>query len=1604
MASRKGLYFRGGSAEDHRLEKVRAETAQRLSTKSPATATSKIPLFHSSMFSRGSRSRTDAEPANSKRVDYPTLRKPQGSPIGGLPSKKELSATDMPTPSRNFGSGIPTAQIPRGIRSPQSKDARPEGRPRKVLRRKASSVDQHAQYASTASTSFSDISTSPRPSRENASSPGGYTDPFPGSMLGISMPSVSAPSSIVQGVRPLISEEATPSSRMANYTSSGQPQKTSSTNKLPRPASGFPSHSSSPSTRYSESPGPFSRTSTPTSMSSHSPGIVSAPSKSASRPRQPSPTRSRPPITRRRLGGTADQDSLDVARTQGLPALRESLTSSSSSSTVKGVDRIEATEAMKGHCRSRLSPPPPSPPLRKSSRLYRKPTLQDDVVGGRFEATNTTKMYDLDASRSSTAPEQRINTSPQVPTQRRAPPRPSREGTPRLDDNEPSPVIQSNLSRLVTTGHKRRASLEKGIPVHAVGNHMIYPEFASLLRSSTNASTTSRRPTVVPSPSPEELTQRPSRDSPSLRQRPTPPLRADTASRQAKREPSPLGITLSKSPSRFGIFSRHKKAPPESSDMETGEKIPKKGPAAGTGHEGYGKYARRGRSGSAITNASRNRSTSADSNTTGATCTSFSRKSSVSSRGEFEIDEFYLERLSPVVIPGGAGILGDRSSTSENYGTCSGESLCGIASSMDPKQKSQATVIRGNSIGHVSTNATSERRGSRSLPQERDILARMEHTRHVPDIDNPKKTPTLATRRSLHRSQTFKEAEPFKILPPINTRAVATSPPWESYDTMQFLELQPDSSSHLTEDISEGREGNWLKSRKTTKRTASPMNWNFFQRAHAPPKVVRHDKFYDDANSPQKLPVTISRLPEARSIAHYAMIDEKDQSDSATLEDLLQVVEGGAKSPRKEDTWYHSESAEYEQKHEHTMSLLLPSPPVFTKEFTKQSRPASPAVPLHQGEALRVQSPVSQPLPEPEKPRLRQVGRIPTVISKRDRPHKPPPQSFSRPFARTPVMERNPPAGDQFPTVQRPVLGFQTDFIPSCPFDGAESGKPASAPVVATEYFSPAGIPEFLVFPPRVGSEVSASSSSGILSFAASTAVLPQPDAALSEDEVWDEYDELLDNVGSSSSSKAPKTTVNTSRSYLSRESEERGLRKPARGAMEKGVPVLGRRESLEDPSPALPLRTPAPVGALPSPPRSSRLLTPIRSPALPPSTPLSFSEFFAGYGDRSSASTKDQPQSDLSGSHYSTDSITSTPIPSRSGQNQNNHLLARNTSNDFKAQSNLRFSALMVSRWLSFGRVLFSPAHQEIQQSPQNRVLVLDGLGNDDWSFYCALTYPSAIVCNLSAFQPAPTTAENLVLASSLPPSNHRQPPPPNHRQIHHASIGHPFPFPRGFFTAAVVRFPLASSDPAYRNAISECKRVLRPGGYLELSVLDIDMLNMGNRARRAVRALKLRMQAQDPHVSLQPASDSIQKLLGRQGFENLNRCMVGVPVAGLVSDSRAGSFDEEAGECLADLLRDESGRGDVGITKMVARVGRWWYTRCYEMAVLEAEAHADSRGEEEQEASGRQREKKREKVGSIWADRALLKECERRETGFKLLICYAQKPVAARRRTVSV
>lgn len=173
--------------------------------------------------------------------------------------------------------------------------------------------------------------------------------------------------------------------------------------------------------------------------------------------------------------------------------------------------------------------------------------------------------------------------------------------------------------------------------------------------------------------------------------------------------------------------------------------------------------------------------------------------------------------------------------------------------------------------------------------------------------------------------------------------------------------------------------------------------------------------------------------------------------------------------------------------------------------------------------------------------------------------------------------------------------------------------------------------------------------------------------------------------------------------------------------------------------------------------------------------------------------------------------------------------------------------------------------------------------------------------------------------------------------------------------------------------HLIAELKRIIRPGGHIELIALDLDLSKMGSDTRHAVRDHKIRMHNADASVSLKPASDSLQRLLAHRGFEGMRAGIVVVPAAGEAVEAIekawvkqwGGEVEQELAQA-AEMFRP-------------ADVGRWWYKQCYEDGVDAGER-------------------------SIWDNEIVRRECARLGTGFKVLICHAQKPVVVKRRTASV
>jgi len=1075
----------------------------------------------------------------------------------------------------------------------------------------------------------------------------------------------------------------------------------------------------------------------------------------------------------------------------------------------------------------------------------------------------------------------------------------------------------------------------------------------------------------------------------------------------------------------------------------------------------------RGRSGSSVSTNSIGRSASAGTTSESLDKTPSTRKSSMTSTTSGEMDDFFLNRLAPVVIRG--------------TGTSSE-----LSRSPEPMHSTSSLDV---SVGHgLELNKTVSNTSQSALEKNRPTLL----PSAMPDSSrngSPMKKMTMGLRRPSESDDDTKRSFLPSMASKRTSRALqsAQGPSAPSGSNSRITgKIRKNSISETATDI---KEGSWLKSSKkgkAEKEAPKPSKrWNFFQRAHAGPRA------------PTPAAPTASPSNQAtvsRSVAHYALMDQSGL-ELDDIEQLMQEVDEGTESALSDDE---------PGRKERMQSMLLPpkpvlpstlaaprsaSPKVFLRSEAQQQQPeqqqsklsidtnvrsvsrnseryslgdltpvtdlSRPSSPFHEPSPMRdegsappldvavpprmlepeqesvndapaeedfvlpqnLPSPGPPPTSPPPRPsRLAQVGRIPQVVSSRRQAPRPSSRSFSRPFVSNQPRPAAPPR-TSFDSIGS-VVATAGPVEPYPILHGLTALTHGSAIATISPMEDEANRrSEFFKFPPRKDSEVSYSSSSGIWSFApaAGTAVVPSPSAPLSDDELWNEYDDLIDQVLSPVTSRT-KEENNSLRSHPSLEPMPLRPKAPRN---------LSGSDNDEVANPSLHLRR-------------SRLLAVLHSTQSPTSS-ISFSEFISDYGERkisvidpvtgrlslpsspqlsAGTATKRSTRSSLPASLSQSARQSRATIASRSSKDRDSasttHYrdtrmmdIAESQADGLLSMANLRFGALMTSKWLSFGRVLFSPVHFELKDPSEDRVLVIDGLGKD-WSYYCALTYPEATVYDMGP-DPSPTASTE---GASEPLSTLS-----NHRHIYHPSLGKAFPFPMHFFACVVLRFPTALPSSEHRFIMSEAKRVLRPGGYLEFSVLDMDLVNMGNRARRAVRGLKMRMQVADESISLRNISDEVMAGIGRKGFVECNRCVVGVPVAGKLPNlddvkqnitKRKGSTASSSSKTnntsvpkgpkpevsFSDLLNatSSSESNDTGITDMVARVGRWWYSRCYESLVL------PEAGQPGAAASGNLLET------SIWRDQSLINECEKRGTSFKLLIGYAKKPEVGVRRTVSV
>ncbi|KAG8412509.1 hypothetical protein J3459_015884 [Metarhizium acridum] len=803
--------------------------------------------------------------------------------------------------------------------------------------------------------------------------------------------------------------------------------------------------SESPSTKFSESPGPgpYSRDTTPTSMSSQSPVFV-APSRVGiphRSGRQHSVSTTRPPVTRRRAGSFPDETAIDP---HGLASVRESLTSSSSNSTVKEGDRGTRKEKAKTR---HLSPPPPSPPPRKSSQKFCKPKEGNEVsmpakpnISEPSEIPVEKKPHSRTCSEASSSP---LQTGP--------PARPSRHNTPDMKSElfGPVPVIQSNLVSTVRTPERRGSD--------ALGTTSLPGSTTSIPQAHRNA------PSSKFSLGNEGFLSL-SRSQPSFDklkgQMTEPNLSGQTTQSRAR----------SSSRSRFPFFGRKKTASETSKKDDRPDKknTSRKGPAAGTGHEGYGRLGairRRSGSGSVLPH--------------GLTDPVFA-------------DSFFATRMNPVIISGGE-VVENRNASAELSRSETNQSTPGRPS-IDSKNSSEGSLTSRNESG-------SGLRPS-ALPRFQTSSPRQPHGGFGSDEVGMEST--LAFRRSVQRLRSSPD-NPIRLPEPLKTSGHISPSPLTSLDTSL---LSDESHAELTRDLSQQSEGLHPLRKKLKKKTRSPRIWNLFSRSQSQSNTKK-------TQSNENIQATVKAV-DKRPVAFYTIMDnvEQDENGPMDVQEALRQAEVYEKIPNVESVENYKESVVQSSRR-----LVTDFPPQTSWQASSDSH-SSTTISSSCGAEPASQTATSGMNNNQRPSRLQQVGRIPQVIKQRKENVSP--QSFSRPFR----------ASLQYPSINTaeiydpesiatgPTPPKPSTPVPALPGKGLalESGTNSASYSNSISKTSPEiGQPgrEFLSFSPRKNSDgticTSSTSSGGANPFSMSaTAVIPKPEDPPAEDEIWDEYDDLL--------------------------------------------------------------------------------------------------------------------------------------------------------------------------------------------------------------------------------------------------------------------------------------------------------------------------------------------------------------------------------------------------------------------------------------------------------------------------------------------------------------
>ena len=223
--------------------------------------------------------------------------------------------------------------------------------------------------------------------------------------------------------------------------------------------------------------------------------------------------------------------------------------------------------------------------------------------------------------------------------------------------------------------------------------------------------------------------------------------------------------------------------------------------------------------------------------------------------------------------------------------------------------------------------------------------------------------------------------------------------------------------------------------------------------------------------------------------------------------------------------------------------------------------------------------------------------------------------------------------------------------------------------------------------------------------------------------------------------------------------------------------------------------------------------------------------------------------------------------------------------------QVNARSWIVEASKYLTGGSLLNSPARHRTIRTPKigdiqnGRVLnpgcILDlgGLPNGDWAWHCAREFPHAKVYTA-------TTDAHLIDTSIQGPRNHHITPISNLWQLPYPSNHFHAISARSLHTYLKTNKSANQSVDEYDLTLAECLRCLKPGGYLEFSTMDAEIVHAGptGTAASVELAFNLKTRGYDPT----PTKSWLSRVK-KAGFDDIKRAWTFLPMGSSIREDIA-------------------------------------------------------------------------------------------------------------------